>query len=845
MKSDDEEEQLVADEDVEQWLPYHLIYENRSDEEELYAEYLTHFPWSLKVKVFTAQGTEQEVSCDTFFDSNCFYYKHHRRSPVSLGQGVQGIILDEFGTSSPLQLSKGCKIEITLDLGHECLFALYGRKSLTKVVAVSQMVAFEECGVIAAEELGVYCFFNEFNVRGFGLSRIFWSLDESIGAKLKQNSLVRPLPHFYGELAKTTEGCTYILSHDEFNIDLQTFILTVHSAFTDMMAMKGVDRHTANETPGGPQMDTDNFTLDSKGGLVDNNSNLQLRSCLWALGQIGSSKTGLRLLNSLCNGMNDINIIDDICILTKASPTLSTRGTCLYVLGLLSRTPSGMAQLRRHGFGFPADNLELDLAVAIPEDIDDFFEMATTHYVQSAFLRPDNLQISCTSPPALCRPGNMKPMDPNELLGKQGRTEETVLAHISSLCNNVTQKSSASALHRIRTKKASVFCNPLLFREALKLLNLYQFKLAAKRFVVFTLFDQVILDEEDAIKLFDESLEEPLLPFEKIRKWRFEYKKQLKVRYDERHAKRARNRHRQSGSGSSTGSQHSRDSVSSQPALQSHSKSSHVQAHGGHAVHSNTNHSGKFQKPHIRHQPLPRNDSGHSNRPPPGAPRNSHHQNIQKPPRQMPLYQVQGPAALPDEDEPVESLKSAVAPPPGSSMRSQPPPPLKTRAFDGGHFVKQKSNPPHKPAPRTSVPKNRAFSSKSDAAFSSAAKPPQARKVLNLNRSQSGGNGVRSNTGSGGAVARPKLANRSSFHNKPLPPGNFKGRNKKRNSGIAANRKVGDGIRSRMASLQDQANKNGFGGDYTGNKGQELADSPTDHVAGPNPLENVPSGNQY
>merc|ERR1719208_667151 len=149
-------------------------------------------------------------------------------------------------------------------------------------------------------------------------------------SKLVKSALVRPLPHFYGELAKTTEGCTYILSHDEFNIDLQTFILTVHSAFTDMMAAKGVDH--SHETKGMPTLDTDNFSYDSRGGLVDNNSNLQLRSCLWALGQIGSSKTGLRLLNSLCNEMNDINIIDDICILTKASQTLSTRGTCLYVL---------------------------------------------------------------------------------------------------------------------------------------------------------------------------------------------------------------------------------------------------------------------------------------------------------------------------------------------------------------------------------------------------------------------------------------------------------------------------------------------------------------------------------
>ena len=145
-----------------------------------------------------------------------------------------------------------------------------------------------------------------------------------------------------------------------------------------------------------------------------------------------------------------INIVDDICILTKQSPTLSIRGTCLYVLGLLSRTQHGMDQLSKFGFNFPADNLELDLGVAIPSNIDEFFNLGKCNHIESEYL--SNLSISCYSPPNLCRPSHMKPMDPNELLGKQGHTEETVLAHISALCNSVTFNSSASALHRLRTK---------------------------------------------------------------------------------------------------------------------------------------------------------------------------------------------------------------------------------------------------------------------------------------------------------------------------------------------------------------------------------------------------------
>ena len=48
------------------------------------------------------------------------------------------------------------------------------------------------------------------------------------------------------------------------------------------------------------------------------------------------------------------------------------------------------------------------------------------------------------------RPMNIKSMDPSELLGKPGHSEETVLAHVSALCNNLIKKSSGGALHKLR-----------------------------------------------------------------------------------------------------------------------------------------------------------------------------------------------------------------------------------------------------------------------------------------------------------------------------------------------------------------------------------------------------------
>ena len=123
---------------------------------------------------------------------------------------------------------------------------------------------------------------NDNNSNNRYLSRVFFSLKE----EQTSHSLVRPLPHFFGALAKTKGD--YITE----NGDLVKFINIVNES--------------AN---------------------INNNksaqSSLELRASLWAIGMIGSSKTGLQLLNN--TKINNINVVD----------TISIRG--LYVLGLLSR----------------------------------------------------------------------------------------------------------------------------------------------------------------------------------------------------------------------------------------------------------------------------------------------------------------------------------------------------------------------------------------------------------------------------------------------------------------------------------------------------------------------------
>uniref|UniRef100_A0A3P9LQF3 RPTOR independent companion of MTOR, complex 2 a n=1 Tax=Oryzias latipes TaxID=8090 RepID=A0A3P9LQF3_ORYLA len=69
----------------------------------------------------------------------------------------------------------------------------------------------------------------------------------------------------------------------------------------------------------------------------------QLKASLWALGNIGSSNWGLNLLQ-------EENVIPDILVLAQHCEVLSVRGTCIYVLGVISKTKQGCEVLKQYGW---------------------------------------------------------------------------------------------------------------------------------------------------------------------------------------------------------------------------------------------------------------------------------------------------------------------------------------------------------------------------------------------------------------------------------------------------------------------------------------------------------------
>ncbi|XP_062867230.1 rapamycin-insensitive companion of mTOR [Trichomycterus rosablanca] len=69
----------------------------------------------------------------------------------------------------------------------------------------------------------------------------------------------------------------------------------------------------------------------------------QLKAALWALGNVGTSNWGLNLLQ-------EENVIPDVIALAHHCEVLSIRGTCLYVLGLISKTKQGCELLKLQGW---------------------------------------------------------------------------------------------------------------------------------------------------------------------------------------------------------------------------------------------------------------------------------------------------------------------------------------------------------------------------------------------------------------------------------------------------------------------------------------------------------------
>ncbi|CAI2163170.1 13482_t:CDS:10 [Funneliformis geosporum] len=121
--------------------------------------------------------------------------------------------------------------------------------------------------------------------------------DDEKDVKMQSFDGISP-PHFYGELAKTKEGCRLLREKGHFH-EFANFVRA--------------------------------HRLESR----DKSVIMKLKSVLWAVGNIGSSRSGLQFLE-------EENIVKDIVYIAENSAVLSLKGTCYFVLGLIAKTASGV-----------------------------------------------------------------------------------------------------------------------------------------------------------------------------------------------------------------------------------------------------------------------------------------------------------------------------------------------------------------------------------------------------------------------------------------------------------------------------------------------------------------------
>lgn len=228
-------------------------------------------------------------------------------------------------------------------------------------------------------------------------------------------------PHFYGELTRTEEGCRLLRQKGHFS-EYARYI-----------------REHGNE-------------------CKDPSIISELKSVLWAVGNIGSTPGGLPFLE-------EEDLIKYIVGMAERSKILSLKGTCFYVLGLLCKTSQGVELLEDYGWQGILDLDRTPRGLCLPKNLNRFLEMPPWDVYREAV-------------PPLVQP-----------LAIEGNLiEKEILKATGELSNHILTNGASKSLSRIKAEHPAYFTSLALFGGVLNLLGYYHFRLPVRRFIL-GLFD--------------------------------------------------------------------------------------------------------------------------------------------------------------------------------------------------------------------------------------------------------------------------------------------------------------------------------------------------------------------
>ncbi|KAF9434712.1 hypothetical protein BGZ76_007560 [Entomortierella beljakovae] len=139
------------------------------------------------------------------------------------------------------------------------------------------------------------------------------------------------MPHFYGELTRTDEGCDLLRRKGHFE-EYARFIREHCAESKDV-------------------------------GIISD-----LKAILWAVGHIGSTVGGLPFLE-------DEDLIKYIVGMAERSKILSVKATCFYVLGLMCKTTQGIEILEDYGWQGILHRDRTPRGLCLPKDLDRFLDV--------------------------------------------------------------------------------------------------------------------------------------------------------------------------------------------------------------------------------------------------------------------------------------------------------------------------------------------------------------------------------------------------------------------------------------------------------------------------------------
>ena len=233
--------------------------------------------------------------------------------------------------------------------------------------------------------------------------------------------------HFYGELTKTAEGCRILQEKGHFE-EFSRFVITLKHEDEDIETI------------------------------------LKLKSCLWAIGNIGANDGGVPFLEMS-------GIVKDIVWIAEHSSVISLKGTAFFVLGLIAGTTKGVKLLDELGWDCVMTTMGNPTGLCVPRDPAKFLSLPPTPTIPPPEPSSRNrTDMSIEFPP----------FDP---------IDEQILETVRDMISVVHAKEATRTLIRLKQQHPAHFKRKFVWLGMLQCLEQWTYPLAVRRFL-FEFFGQ-------------------------------------------------------------------------------------------------------------------------------------------------------------------------------------------------------------------------------------------------------------------------------------------------------------------------------------------------------------------